>query len=268
MESRINPLLHPFKWLGQKALFVPEKSFRGTPKHVGLEYEDVHPETADGVRLHGWHIPRPNDATRNPVWLILHGNGGNISVRLDQYKEIHRRHAAGIVALDYRGYGQSEGVPSEEGLYADALAAYEYTRKLYPGEKIVVFGRSMGGAVAAQLASVVSPDALILEAPISSMPEIIKERAPWLRYFPLGLISSASFRTTEYVSTGNVPKLIFHGDSDQTVSYSHSERIFEVASDPKQLELIPGGDHDGLDLVDPDQYHSTVSQFLTRHGLL
>ncbi len=268
MENRINPLLHPFRLLEQKALFVPEKSFRGTPQHVGLEYTDIHPVTADRIRLHGWHMPHSNNAPRNPVWLILHGNGGNISVRLDQYKEIHRRHAAAIIAFDYRGYGQSEGQPSETGLYADALAAYEYTRKLYPDEKIIVFGRSMGGAVASQLASVVAPAALILEASISSMPEIIKERAPWLRYFPLGLISSASFKTTKYVSGGTVPKLIFHGDSDQTVSYRHSERIFEAASYPKQLKIIANGNHDGLDLVDPDEYHSVVNQFLTRNWLL
>jgi fermentation-respiration switch protein FrsA (DUF1100 family) len=270
MLRRLNRLLHPFSWLEQKALFYPERSFRGDPGHVGLEFDDIFPVAADGVKLHGWHMPArsENARTSGVVWLIFHGNGGNISVRLDQYKELHRRYGAPVIAIDYRGYGKSEGEPSERGFYADALATYEFARKLYTDRKIVVFGRSMGGAVAAQLASVVAPAALVLEASISSMREIIRERAPWTWYSPIRFMVRSSFDTARSVAGTTTPVLLFHGDSDQTVSYQNSERIFGAAAEPKQLEIIPDGDHDGLDLVDPDRYHATLTEFLRTHEAL
>jgi fermentation-respiration switch protein FrsA (DUF1100 family) len=266
MPRLISRPLNPFAWLERKALFTPERSFRGNPEHVGLDYTDIFPATSDGVKLHGWHMPAGSPSAH--VWLILHGNGGNISVRLDQYKAIRDRYGVSIVAIDYRGYGKSEGKPSEYGLYSDALAAYQLTQKLHPNSKIIVFGRSLGGAVASQLASVVTPPALILEASISSMKEIVRERAPWTHYSPARFMVRSKFETASHVSNSSVPKLIIHGDSDQTVSFQHSERIFAAASEPKQLEIIPSGDHDGLDLVDPERYHSVVSEFLRDHGVL
>ena len=254
----------PFKWLERKVLFAPERSFRGTPDHVGLAYEDIFPVTADAVKLHGWHIRGNSDV----VWLIFKGNGGNISVRLDQYQEIHRRYDASIVAIDYRGYGRSEGTPSESGLYADALAAYDYARTTHPGKKVVLFGRSMGAAVAAQLASVVTPTALILEAAILSIPAVMLEYAPWTRYTPVRLLIRAKFDTRKYAAKVSVPKLLFHGDSDTTVSYRNSELIFDDAADPKQIHIIPGGGHDGLDMVDPEAYHAVLQEFLTKYEAL
>ena len=255
----------PFSSLERRLLFVPERSFRGTPEHVGLAFEDIFPVTSDGVKLHGWHMP--GESTK-VVWLIFHGNGGNISVRLDQYAVIHQRYGASVVAIDYRGYGLSEGEPSETGLYADALAAYELVRELHPGKKIVVFGRSMGGAVAAQLATVTSSAALILEATLSSILDVTREQLPWTRYLPMRLLLRSRFDTAGYVSKSSVPKLIFHGDSDRTVPHTSSERVFAAARPPKKLHLISGGDHDGLDLVDPEGYHGILREFLNEHGAL
>ncbi len=202
------------------------------------------------------------------VWLIFHGNGGNISVRLDQYAEIHRRYDTSIIAIDYRGYGRSEGVPSERGLYADARAAFELACELHPGKKIVVFGRSMGGVVAAQLATVVSPAALVLEATLSSVLDVTHDQAPWTRYAPIGLLLRSRFDAVSYVSRSSAPKLILHGGSDRTVSHINSERIFAAARPPKQIHVIAGGDHDGLDLIDPDGYHAILKDFLAEHGAL
>ena len=256
---------NPLKWLERQALFVPERSLRGTPEHVGLEFDDVFPVTADGVKLHGWNIPGPSP---DVVWLIFHGNGGNISIRLDQYQEIHRRYGAAILAIDYRGYGRSEGVPSERGFYADALAAYNLATELHPGKKIVLFGRSMGGPVAAQLASIVQPAALILEAAISSVLDVMRDRAAWTRFVPVHFIMESRFNSTKYVANLSVPTLVIHGDSDRTVSVTNADRIYEAASDPKQLEIVPGGDHDGLDLVEPERYHLVVGDFLRKHDAL
>lgn len=161
------------------------------------------------------------------VWLILHGNGGNIGVRLDQYKAIHHRYGASIVAVDYRGYGRSVGEPSEEGFYADALAAHWLAAELHPGKRVVVFGRSMGGPVAAQLASVVDPAALVLEASISSLQAVMRERASWIRFTPFPMIIRAKFETTKYVANSSTPTLIFHGDSDQAVSIQNANVFSE-----------------------------------------
>ncbi|MCI0870854.1 MAG: alpha/beta fold hydrolase [Chloroflexi bacterium] len=256
---------NPILWLERQLLFAPESSFRGTPEHVGLPFENIFPVASDGVRLHGWHMPGKSP---DVVWLIFHGNGGNISVRLDQYAEIHRRYDTSIIAIDYRGYGRSDGVPSEKGFYADALAAFELARELHPGKKIVVFGRSMGGAVAAQLATVVSPAALILEATLSSVLDVTHEQVPWTRYVPIGLLLRSRFDAASYVSRSSVPKLIFHGGSDTTISRTNSERIFASARPPKQIHLIPGGDHNGLDLVDPELYHGILRDFLAEFGAL
>lgn len=257
--------LNPFAWLERKALFAPERSFRGDPSHVDLVYEDIFPVAADGVKLHGWNMPAESSSV---VWLIFHGNGGNISVRLDQYRELRNRYGVSIIAIDYRGYGRSNGIPSEHGFYADAKATYELARSLFPENKIVIFGRSMGGPVAAQLASTTTASALILEASISSMPEIVRERAPWTHYSPARFMVRTKLNTTEFVAENSVPKMILHGDSDQTVSFRHSERIFSAAAEPKQIEIIPGGDHDGLDLVDSERYHAVVKDFLAKHNAL
>jgi pimeloyl-ACP methyl ester carboxylesterase len=260
----MNPLSW-LKWLEQQVLFAPERSLRGTPEHVGLEFDDVFPTTADGVRLHGWHIPGPSP---DVVWLIFHGNGGDVSVRLNQYQEIHRRYGASIVAIDYRGYGRSEGAPSERGFYADALAAHMLATELHPGKKIILFGRSMGGPVAAQLASITQPTALILEATISSVPDVIRERAAWTRFVPVHFIMQSRFNLKKHVTNLPVPTLVIHGDSDRTVSPTNVERIFGTASDPKQLEIVPGGDHEGLDLVDPERYHLVLTEFLRKYDAL
>jgi hypothetical protein len=264
----LRPFLHPWASLERKFLFFPERTFRGTPEHVDLEYEDIFPVTSDDVKLHGWHIPVDSEDTSDTVWLIFHGNGGNIGVRLDQYEEINYRYEAPIIAIDYRGYGRSEGEPSEQGMYIDAMAAFEMTQQLHPGKKIVVFGRSLGGPVAAQLASMISPAALILEASISSLAAVMRERAPWIQYSPLRFIIRSKFETTKYVSGGNVPTLILHGDSDRTVSPENAHRIFDAASNPRQLHIVKGGDHDGLDLVESDEYHEVLSEFLDEHEAL
>jgi fermentation-respiration switch protein FrsA (DUF1100 family) len=260
--------MNPLSWLKsleRQVLFAPERSLRVTPEHVGLEFDDVFPTTADGVTLHGWHIPGPSP---DVVWLIFHGNGGNVSVRLDQYQEIRRRYGASIVAVDYRGYGRSEGVPSERGFYADALAAYVIATELHPGKKIILFGRSMGGPVAAQLASIMHPAALILEAAISSVPDVMHERAPWTRFVPVQFIMQSRFSSTKHVTGLSVPILVIHGDSDRTVSPANAQRIFGAASDPKRLEIVPGGDHEGLDLVEPERYHLVLTDFLRKYDAL
>ncbi|MDP7089699.1 MAG: hypothetical protein QF590_00170 [Dehalococcoidia bacterium] len=140
--------------------------------------------------------------------------------------------------MDYQGYGRPEGEPPEEGMYLDATATYELNRKLHPGKKIVVFGRSMCGAVAAHLAKDVSRTALVLEAAISSLRYAMHEQVPLTRFLPRYLIMRSKLETTKHVSTRLVPTLILHGNSYQTVSVENTHRIFEAAPKPKQMHIL------------------------------
>jgi uncharacterized protein len=266
-------LLNPLAWIELQMLFIPERSFRGDPSHVGLDYQDVFPVTSDGVTLHGWHMPEALGADKpsaKSVWLIFHGNGGNVGGRLDQYQEIHRRYGMPIVVVDYRGYGRSEGEPSEHGLYADARAAYDLVRQLHPNKKVIVFGRSLGGPVAAQLTSDVQPAVLVLEAAISSVRAMLVERIPWAKFTPIPLFLRSKFDTLAHVANLTTPTLILHGDADQTVSPDNSKRIYEAlpSSTTKTIEIVTDGDHNGLDLVDPERYHHVLRSFLSDNDAL
>jgi fermentation-respiration switch protein FrsA (DUF1100 family) len=159
-------------------------------------------------------------------------------------------------------------VPSETGFYDDSLTTYRLVRQIYPQKKIVLFGRSMGGAVAAQLASVVSNAALLLEASIASIANVIREHAAWTRHVPISLLFRSKFDTQGYVASRAVPTLMLHGDCDRTVSYTNSERILSSVIGQKKLHIVTGGEHDGLDLVDPDEYHGVISEFLSENGAL
>ncbi|MGA0275417.1 MAG: alpha/beta hydrolase [Dehalococcoidia bacterium] len=250
---------NPLGWLERLLLYGPERSYRGTPEHLDMDYEDVFLETSDSIRIHSWLIRGPEKL----VFLIFHGNGGNISVRLDQYRDLNNRLGASVLAVDYRGYGQSDGTPSEDGLYEDARTSLEYVNRELPDSKIVVFGRSLGSAVASNLAQN-NPqiDALILEAGLSSIQQVMFEYSPWTKYSPVRFILRANYPTLEHVKNIRCPVLILHGTADSTVSHGNSKRIFAAANEPKQLELIEGGDHDFLDQVNPEKYYESITSFL------
>jgi len=250
---------NPLGWLERLLLYGPERSYRGTPAHLGMEYKDIFLETSDSVRIHSWLIRGPEKL----VFLIFHGNGGNISVRLDQYRDLNERLGASVLAVDYRGYGQSDGSPSEGGLYEDARTALDYVRREFPDSTVVVFGRSLGSAVASNLAQN-NPHvaALILEAGLASIKEVMFEYSPWTKYSPVRFILRANYPTLEHIKNVHCPVLILHGTADETVSHGNSERIFAAANEPKQLELIEGGDHDYLDQVNPSKYYELLDAFL------
>ena len=181
-------------------VFLPSRKLAATPDQWGLEYEDVWLQTEDGVRLHGWYLPR---AGARRVLLFFHGNAGNISHR-QATLEIFHRLGLSVLILDYRGYGRSEGRPSERGLYRDARAAWDHLvdgRGVAPSD-IVLFGRSLGGAVAAELASQVQPRALILESTFSSARDLAREIYPLLSWL---IVRRFEFDTVARLAAGAVP---------------------------------------------------------------
>ena len=254
-------------------LFYPQPQLRGTPGHLGLRYEDVWLTAEDGVKTHAWFIRGTDSPTvvgadgppRLRV-LMFHGNGGNISVRLDQYRTmVDRWTTVDLLTVEYRGYGMSEGSPSEAGFAKDAVAAWEWLSARNSADGVgtatVIFGRSMGGAVAALLGSKVSADAVILECAPSSIPYLAEHHEPW-RSLHLGGFILNRFDTESYVRDVRSPLLVMHSEHDEIVPLSCSGRIMSAANDPKRFQLLPGAPHNGADLYAFDVYYAAIEQFL------
>ena len=247
---------------------------RGNPSHVGLRYEEVWLTADDGNRTHAWFIQgeESEDPNRKRIlMLITHGNGGNISVRLDQYREfVTRFRHIDIFALEYRGYGLSEGSPSEGGIALDAIAArrwiderIRHAYQLKPA--LVYFGRSLGGAVATRLAATEPPDALILECPISSIPDLAKTMTPW-RYLPIEKLIHNRFDTVCHAREMRCPVLVMHSEFDEIVPIESGRMVYDAAQGPKQFYTIKGAPHNGADYCDPEGYYSAMGAFLSALG--
>ncbi len=266
--------MHTPNALEASFIFFPQPQLRGDPSHVGLQYEDVWLTAEDGIRTHAWFIKgEPSAATdhQRVVMLLTHGNGGNISVRLDQYREFVTRYRnIDIFALEYRGYGLSAGSPSEEGFALDAIAARSWidariaeTPDTPPKIKVVYFGRSLGSAVATRLAAAIPPDALILECPISSIPYLAKTVTPW-RFLPIEKFIHNRFDTELYMRDVRCPLLVMHSEFDEIVPIECGRKVYEAADVEKHFYVIKGAPHNGADYFDPEGYYAAMGEFLDR----
>lgn len=242
---------------------IPGRTLEATPESVGLSFEDVRFRSGDGVELRGWFIPA--DQPDAPVLLYCHGNAGNISHRLERLELLHGLGLA-VLLFDYRGYGESEGEPSERGTYDDARAAWDYltqTRRV-PPERIVIFGESLGGAIGAQLASEVKPGGLILSSTFTSTTDL---GAPVYWYLPVGLLIRYKYPTADYVDRVHAPILVMHSRDDEIIPFAHGEAIFRRAHEPKQFLELLGGHNAGLSMTGP-RLAAGMRAFLQANGLL
>lgn len=246
-----------------RLVFYPSSEITTTPADMGLDFEEVSLETEDGVNLRGWFIPGP-DGSREPAALFFHGNAGNISFRPELLRIIHELGLACLV-VDYRGYGKSGGSPSEKGLYRDGRAAWNWLleEKGLKQEEILVWGHSLGGAVAAGLAAKTSPGALIVESAFTSLPAIGRKVYPFL---PVGLISNMRFPTKKYIKRVDCPVLVVHSPGDETVPYEFGHRLYQAAPEPKSFLEISGSHNEGF-LVSREKYVSGIRDFIVRAGL-
>jgi fermentation-respiration switch protein FrsA (DUF1100 family) len=238
---------------------LPTRELTGTPARSGLDYEDITLQTTDGLRLSAWFIPRP--APRATL-LFFHGNAGNLSHRLESIRLFHDLGLA-VFIIDYRGYGQSEGSPTEAGTYRDAAAAWHYlvdARHIAPQE-IVIFGRSLGGAIAAELASRTRPAALILESAFTSVPNMAARLYPWL---PVRWLSRYRYDTQSALEAITCPVLIIHSREDDIIPYAEGEQLFARAREPKQFLELHGGHSDGF-LVSRESYTRAIDHFLEKY---
>lgn len=239
---------------------VPSRALAATPESMGLAYESVDFTADDGVRLHGWFLPAP--AETRATLLFCHGNAGNISHRLDSLKILHDLGLA-VFIFDYRGYGNSDGTASEQGTYLDAEAAWRYLtdRRGVTPENIVIFGRSLGAAVAAHLAARQPPKALILESGFTSAPDLA---AAVYWFLPVRWLSRFAYPTATYLKQVRAPVLIIHSIDDDVIPLRHGRALFATANEPKQwLELR--GDHNQGFLNSGRTYVDGIDTFLKTH---
>jgi fermentation-respiration switch protein FrsA (DUF1100 family) len=223
---------------------------------VGLPYEDRSLTTDDGVRLHAWHIPNPE---ARYTAIDFHGNAGNLGDRVDRYAQWHRLGLA-VFAVDYRGYGRSEGSPSEGGLYRDARAAWaDITGALgIPPGRVIVVGRSLGGGPATQLALEVAPAGLVLETPMTSIPAMARVVYPWL---PVSLLARTKFDNLAKIGSVRSPVMVVQAEQDDVIPPWMSRRLFDAAPEPKQWVSLAGG-HNDFDEVSRQRYEDAWRTFL------
>lgn len=236
---------------------MPSREVTRTPADIGLVHETLRIETRDQENLHGWFLPAADN--HGSVILFFHGNAGNISHRLDTLRILQALGHA-VFIFDYRGYGESSGTPSESGLHEDAQAAWTYLRERgYDASNIILFGRSLGGAVAARLAGEVTPGGLVIESAFTSVPDIASELYPWL---PVRWLARMQFDTRSQVAEVDVPVLVVHSRDDEIIPFHHGRRIFEAAHEPKSLLELRGSHNEGFLQSEP-QYVRGLEAFLS-----
>ena len=246
-----------------RLIFFPGPQRTLVPPPAGLELpaHRVSIPTSDGLTLVSWLIPAGPDSTG--FWLLIcHGNAGNLS---EFDRPVHyaglRQLGLNILAFDYRGYGESEGKPSEAGLYQDAEAAYRYLREQagVTPDRIIVFGHSLGSAVAIDLVSRVPAGGLIVEGALTSAIGRGQELYP---YIPVRWIAASRFNSIDKISKVKVPKLFLHARGDEVIPLAHGRQLYQAASPPKTFVELQGGHGDAFD-VDSANYFGSIARFLT-----
>ncbi|MCF7805034.1 MAG: alpha/beta fold hydrolase [Candidatus Marinimicrobia bacterium] len=244
----------------EQFVFHPSSAIHSTPADVGLPYEEVTVTTQDGIDIAGWFIPHPD---ARAVILYFHGNANNLADRVEYLKLLHSLRVS-IFGIDYRGYGKSDGKPDARGTYKDAEAAWEYLvndQNIAP-ENIVIYGRSLGGAIATWLARQKNPGALILGSSFTSAGDMARKMFPFM---PVKLLVRVPYNTLEHLKYVDSPVLVSHSIDDTTVPFEHGKRLFEAANPPKEfLELR--GPHNNVVFTSRQQYLEGLDSFLSRYA--
>jgi fermentation-respiration switch protein FrsA (DUF1100 family) len=240
-------------------IYYPTREIHNTPKTVGLKFQDIHLTTDDGTALHGWLIPHPEARF---TLLHFHGNAGNISHRLHLYEQWYRM-GLSLFAIDYRGYGKSEGTPSEAGFYSDARAAWKelVKRQKVPASQIIIAGRSLGCAVAAKLATETKPAALVLETPFTSIPDMAAEHYPWI--VPVQFLAQTQFDTLDLIGHVDAPTMVISAENDEIVPTAMGKKIYAGANEPKQFVTL-SGNHNDFDIASSSTYVRAWNRWLNQ----
>lgn len=243
----------------RRLIYFPFRTLELTPASLGLRHKEARLIAEDGVELHAWLLP----LARAPrTILVCNGNAGNMSNRLDRAREMQRRLGVSVLLFDYRGYGRSGGSPDEQGTYRDARAAYRYAVEAQgvAPQDLVLFGESLGAAVAVQLALEKPAAALILESAFTSIPDMARAAYPFLP--PVGPLIRTRYETITKVPRLGLPLLVLHGERDKIVPLAQGRRVFEAAAGPKRFFAIPGAGHNDTYVSGGDAYWRALGEFL------
>lgn len=228
--------------------FSPVKELSATPSDRGLAWEDASMSTSDGITLHGWYLPADPVRSAEPGWgytlIFFHGNAGNISHRLASL-QIFNNLGLSVLIFDYRGFGKSGGSPSVNGTSIDALAAWNWLlekKQLCP-EQIILFGRSLGGAVAASLAEKTEPAGLIIESSFTTLYDVAKHMFPLL---PVSWFLPQDYDSIARLKNKNIPMLVVHSKNDEIIPYTLGRKIFDAYTGPKNFLEINGNHNEGF----------------------
>lgn len=246
-----------YKQLENSIIFYPDKALDDRPSNWDLSYKDIQFLTPDGQKLHGWFFPVSG---KSPVLLFCHGNAGNISHRIENIKFLVKRDIS-VFIFDYRGYGQSSGRPSEKGIYIDGIAAYDYLteiEKISP-DRIVIFGRSIGGAVAIEVALQRKVRCLIIESTFTSTKDMAKTIFPFFIFSPF---LPHHYNNILKIAGVTIPKLIIHGEDDNIVPFSMGNKLFAQATEPKLFLPIRRAGHNDTYVVGGGDYFEAIVNFI------
>ncbi len=231
-------------FLQPRLLYRPTRDVTLTPADISLDFEQVSFPSGDGIMLSGWYVPAKDAGF---TVLFCHGNGGNIMHGLDSVRLFHDL-GVNCFSFDYRGYGRSEGKPGEAGTYLDAQAAYDWLvrAKHVPAGQVILFGHSLGGSVAAHLASRVQARALVVEGAFTSYPDI---GARFYPYMPVRWFAFFRYDTRAHIRQVHCPVLVMHSRTDELVPFEFGVRLYEAANEPKQFAEILGSHNDSLEVA-------------------
>jgi uncharacterized protein len=243
-------------YMQPRFLYDPVREIPYTPAELGLDFEEVYFRTGDRLRLHGWFVPAQNSEF---TVLYCHGNGGNMMYFLETVNFLNKL-GLNCFVFDYRGYGSSQGEPTENGTYLDVRAAYRWLtkKKGVAPERIILFGWSLGGSIAAYLAGKVKPAGLVIESAFTSYRDIGRKFYP---YMPVKWFARFNYPTVDYVRRVKCPVLIIHSRNDEMIPFEFGLEICDAANEPKQFVEIFGGHNDGF-FVSSEAYKKAWTNWL------
>lgn len=240
-----------------KLVYFPDPTVSHSPADAGLAFQEHWIDTSDSERLHAWWVPAANPGA--PALLFLHGNAGNMSQRLDSLRIFHELGLSSLI-VDYRGYGHSSGKPDEQGTYRDGQAAYQFMRHNLgiPAQRLLIFGRSLGGGIATWLATRNDCLGVIIESSFISVPRLGQEVYPWL---PVRWLARIRYNNAARMAHLRCPVLVIHSRDDRLIPFHHGRRLHELAPPAKAFLELSGTHNNGF-LVSSQRYRSGLSNFL------
>lgn len=250
------------RYLESRSIFYPARSIAATPAALGLAFEDVFIKTEDNVTINAWLV---KSSTQRGTIIFCHGNAGNIGDRLEKILLFHQM-GLNVLIIDYRGYGKSEGRPSEAGIYKDAVASYDYllARDDIDHSRIIGYGESLGGAVIIDLGTKRNMAALIIDSSFTSAADMAKTIYPFIPSFLLG----TKLDSVSKARTITIPKLFIHSRADEIVPFRLGERLYQAAVKPKEfLERPGGGGHNDTPVDAQEKMAREIIAFLRRHNV-